>query len=100
MQGRAGMRTLPDRTHVHAIHCSRPEGDIYVWDRISEEYNGPAVASNDPSFAKYSTLDSDNAALLENTYSQLSLIWKANPSKEESELLRKLKHAIFEYTSD
>ena len=85
-----------DGSRVFIFMASRPVGNIYLWDRISDQYNSPAVASTERSFRTYATLDLENLALLENFERQLRILWPGERTPEQKALLNKLYYAIEE----
>ena len=87
------VRRLPDGSCIYTI-TSESQTPLYVWDRISPQYNSPAVASQYSNFLSYATLDVDNLAFLENIHRQLLKVLPEPRSKEHSRLIRKLSDAI------
>ncbi|QIF00480.1 hypothetical protein [Roseimicrobium sp. ORNL1] len=87
------VRRLDDGSRVYTITCeSQPP--LYLWDRISKQYNSPAVASQYSNFWTYATLDIENLAFLENIHTQLLKILPKPHSPELDKLIRKLSDAI------
>lgn len=84
------VRTLKDGTHIFDFRNGNGGGHIYVWDRISGDYNSPAVASADPTFKTYTTLDGQNLTFLNNIYGQLGELWGSHRSAAQSALMAKL----------
>lgn len=84
------MQTLKDGTHIFAFRAPTKTGHIYLWDRISKTYNSPAVASTDPSFHEYTTMDLNNMTFVKNIYGQLRGLWGEGDNRAETLLMQKL----------
>lgn len=98
LEQNTGVRTMKDGTHVFAFTAGNGAGHIYIWDRISPDYNSPAVASTDARFGNYATLDLNNMTFLKNIYSQLHEMWGENGNtKEQGSLLSKLRTTIMHF---
>lgn len=88
------VRTMKDGTHIFGFQNGNGGGHIYIWDRSSSDYNSPAVASTDPSFKTYTTLDGQNLTFLNNVYGQLGELWSSSRTPAQSALMAKLWSAI------
>jgi hypothetical protein len=88
------MHTLKDGTHIFAIKAENGAGHVYLWDRISDQYNCPVLASTDPGFKNYTTMNRENFTFLTNVYYQLRGLWGNGGTKEQAALLSKLQGAI------
>ena len=95
LEREAGMRTLKDGTHIFSFKAPTTSGRIYLWDRVSREYNGPAVASTDAAFANYTTLDRNNVTFLKNIYGQLREMWGDGSTQTQKLMLQKLQEEIY-----
>jgi hypothetical protein len=89
------VRRLDDGSRVYTITCAS-QPPLYLWDRISTQYNSPAVASQYSNFWTYATLDIENLAFLENIHTQLLNILPKPHSPEHDKLIRKLSDAILD----
>lgn len=76
------------------VQCAGQPECVYLWDRVSAQYNGPAVVSASRDFSTYSTLDADNLAFLESTYAQLRVLWNDHPTPSQKRLLNKLRDEL------
>jgi hypothetical protein len=87
------VRVLGDGSRVYTFTCHN-QPPLYVWDRISRQYNSPAVASQHSNFSTYATLDIENLAFLENIHTQLLKLLPEPQTSEHDRLIRKLSDAI------
>jgi hypothetical protein len=96
LEQNTAVTTKDDGTHVFVFDTASGQGHgrIYIWDRISGNYNSPAVASTDPAFREYTTLDLNNLTFLKDVYGQLHEMWSAHPTAQQTALLSKLHTAI------
>ena len=94
LEQESGMHAMKDGTHIFDFKAPSDTGHIYLWDRISSQYNCPVLASTDAHFAKYTTLNRENSTLLKRVYQQLRDQWGDGSTKEQTALLNKLQAAI------
>lgn len=93
LESLSDVRVLGDGSRIYTFTC-RNQPPLYVWDRISKQYNSPAVASQYSNFWMYATLDIENLAFLENIHTQILKILPEPQSPEHDRLVRKLSDAI------
>lgn len=87
------VRVLADGSRIYTITCEA-QPPLYLWDRISNQYHSPAVASQYSNFWMYTTLDAKNRRFLENIHAQLQKILPPPRSQEHAKLIQKLSDAI------
>jgi hypothetical protein len=87
------VRVLADGSRIYTITCEA-QPPLYLWDRISNQYHSPAVASQYSNFWMYTALDTKNRPFLENIHAQLQKILPPPRSQAHAKLIQKLSDAI------
>jgi hypothetical protein len=95
LESLGGVRRLSDGSHIYTFTCEA-QPPLYLWDRMSPQYNSPAVASQYSNFWTYATLDLENMAFLENIHTQLVKVLPEPHSADHKKLIRKLSDAIYD----